>query len=69
MSEVKISSPSPLFSHKKGKHRYGYQRCVAFVGIDKNNEHFGEGFPLCAVVKFKRSIYRTLLALTNLLAY
>jgi len=58
MSEVKISSSPPLFSHKKGKHRYGYQRCVEFVGIDKNNAYFGEGFPLNCVIKFKRSIYR-----------
>ena len=58
MSEVKIPSSPPLFSHKKGKHGYGYQRCVAFVGIDKNDDYFGGGFPLCAVIKFKRRIYR-----------
>jgi len=58
MSKAKISSSPPLFSHKKGKQRHGYQRCVTFVGIDKNDDYFGEGFPLCAVIKFKRSIYR-----------
>ena len=58
MSEEKIPSSPPLFSHKKGRHRHGYQRCVAFVGIDKNNDYFGEGFPLCAVVQFKHPIYR-----------
>jgi len=58
MSKEKIPSSPPLFSHKKGRHRHGYQRCVAFVGIDKNDNHFGEGFPLCAVIKFKREIYR-----------
>ena len=58
MSKEKIPSSPPLFSHKKGKHRHGYQKCVEYVGIDKNDDYFGEGFPLCAVVKFKRSIYR-----------
>ena len=58
MSKVQISSSPPLFSHKKGRHRQGYQRCVEYVGIDKNDDYFGEGFPLCAVIKFKRSIYR-----------
>jgi len=58
MSEEKIPSSPPLFRHKKGRHRHGYQRCVEFVGIDKNDDYFGEGFPLCAVIKFKRSIYR-----------
>ena len=58
MSEGKIPSSPPLFSHKKGKHRHGYQQCVEFVGIDKNNDNFGEGFPLCAVIKFKHPIYR-----------
>jgi len=58
MSEVKLPSSPPLFSHKKDRHRHGYQKCVAFVGIDKNDNYFGEGFPLCAVVKFKRPIYR-----------
>lgn len=58
MSEENISSSLPLFSHKRWSHRQGYQRCVAFVGIDKNDENFGKGFPLCAVIEFKRSIYR-----------
>jgi len=58
MSKTKIPSFPPLFSHKKGRHRHGYQRCVAFVGIDKNDDYFGEGFPLCAVIKFKHPIYR-----------
>jgi len=58
MSEIKISSSPPLFSHKKGRHRRGYQKCVAFVGIDKNDDYFGEGFPLCAVIQFKHRIYR-----------
>ena len=58
MSEVKISSSPPLFSHKKGRHRHGYQRCVEYVGIDKNNDSYGEGFPLCAVIKFRIPITR-----------
>jgi len=58
MSKIKISSSPPLFSHKKGRHRHGYQRCVKYVGIDKNNEWFGSGFPLCAVIKFDFPIYR-----------
>ncbi len=58
MSEVKISSSPPLFSHKKGRHRYGYQRCVEYVGIDKNNDYFGEGFPLCAVINFRIPVTR-----------
>jgi len=58
MSKVKIPSSPPLFSHKKGRHRHGYQKCVEFVGIDKNDDYFGEGFPLCAVIKFNRLIYR-----------
>ena len=58
MSEVQIPSSPPLFFHKKGKHKHGYQKCVAFVGIDKNDDYFGNGFPLCAVIKFKHPIYR-----------
>ena len=58
MSEEKIPSSPPLFSHKKGRHRHGYQQCVEYVGIDKNDDYFGEGFPLCAVIEFKYRIYR-----------
>jgi len=58
MSEGKISSSPPLFSHKKGKHRHSYQRCVEYVGIDKNDDYYGGGFPLCAVVKFKIPVHR-----------
>ncbi|RLF93434.1 hypothetical protein DRN52_06505 [Thermococci archaeon] len=58
MSNDNIPSSPPLFSHKKGRHRKGYQKCVEYVGIDKNDDYFGEGFPLCAVIKFKRPIYR-----------
>jgi len=58
MEENKIPSSPPLFRHKRWHHRHGYQQCVKYVGIDKNNEDFGEGFPLCAVIKFKRPIYR-----------
>ena len=58
MSEEQISSSPPLFSHRRCSYRRGYQRCVYFVGIDKNDNYFGEGFPLCAVIKFKRPIYR-----------
>jgi len=58
MSNNNIPSSPPLFSHKKGRHRHGYQKCVEFVGIDKNDDYFGEGFPLCAVIKFKQSVYR-----------
>ena len=58
MSHKNIPSSPPLFSHKRWSHRRGYQRCVYFVGIDKNDDYFGRGFPLCAVIKFKQSIYR-----------
>jgi len=58
MSEEKISSSPPLFSHKQWSHRRGYQKCVKYIGIDKNNESFGGGFPLCAVIKFKFPIHR-----------
>jgi len=58
MSEEKIPSSPPLFSHKKGRHRQGYQRCVEYVGIDKNDDYFGEGYPLCAVIKFRIPVTR-----------
>jgi len=58
MTKKKIPSSPPLFRHKRWSHRRGYQRCVKFVGIDKNKESFGEGFPLCAVIKFKQPIHR-----------
>jgi len=58
MEEEKIPSSPPLFKHKQWHHRHGYQQCVKYVGIDKNNDYFGEGFPLCAVIKFRRPIYR-----------
>lgn len=58
MSENKLPSSPPLFSHRKRRHGKGYQRCVAFVGIDKNDENFGQGFPLCVVIRFKRKIFR-----------
>jgi len=58
MAKNKIPSSPPIFSHKRWSHRKGYQACVKFVGIDKNRESFGKGFPLCAVIKFRRPIYR-----------
>ena len=58
MSEENISSSLPLFTHKRWSHRQGYQRCVKYVGIDKNNEWYGKGFPLCAVIKFDFPITR-----------
>jgi len=58
MSEEQISSSPPLFSHKKWQHRRGYQKCVKYIGIDKNNERFGKGFPLCAVIKFRIPVHR-----------
>jgi len=58
MSEKKISSSPPLFLHKRWSHRKGYQKCVRYIGIDKNNETFGRGFPLCAVIKFRFPIHR-----------
>jgi len=58
MSEEKESSSPPLFSHKQWSHRRGYQKCVKYIGIDKNNERFGKGFPLCAVIKFRIPITR-----------
>ncbi len=51
-------SSLPLFSHMRWKHRAGYQRCVRHVGMDKNDDYFGGGFPLCAVIKFKFPVYR-----------
>ena len=58
MSEEKISSSPPLFLHKRWSHRKGYQKCIKYIGIDKNNERFGEGFPLCAVIKFRIPVTR-----------
>jgi len=58
MSSGKEPSSPPLFSHRKWRHRKGYQKCVAFVGIDKNNDYFDEGFPLCAVIKFRIPVTR-----------
>ena len=58
MSEEKIPSSPPLFSHKKWRHRKGYQKCVYYIGIDKNDDYFGEGFPLNCVIKFKIPVYR-----------
>ena len=57
MGEGENLSP-PLFSHRKWRHREGYQRCVIHVGLDKNDDYFGSGFPLCAVIKFKLPVYR-----------
>jgi len=58
MDKSKISSFPPLFFHKRWSHRRGYQKCVKFIGIDKNDERFGRGFPLCAVIKFRIPVYR-----------
>jgi len=58
MDKNKISSSPPLFSHKRWSHRRGYQKCVKFIGIDKNDERFGGGFPLCAVIKFRIPVHR-----------
>jgi len=58
MGKDKISSSPPLFSHKRWSHRQGYQKCVKYIGIDKNNERFGRGFPLCAVIKFRIPVHR-----------
>ena len=58
MSNENIPSSPPLFSHRKWRHRRGYQRCVYYIGIDKNDDYFGEGFPLNCVIKFKIPVYR-----------
>ena len=58
MDKNKISSSPPLFFHKRWSHRRGYQKCVKYIGIDRNDERFGRGFPLCAVIKFRIPIYR-----------
>jgi len=58
MGKDKIPSSPPLFFHKRWSHRRGYQKCVKYIGIDKNNERFGRGFPLCAVIKFRIPVYR-----------
>ena len=57
MEGKEISSP-PLFSHKRWSHRSGCQKCVRYVGLDKNDDSFGKGFPLCAVIEFKLPVYR-----------
>ena len=58
MRKEKIPSSPPLFSHRKGRHRHGYQRCVEFVGIDRNDDFYGKGFPLCAVINFRIPVTR-----------
>jgi len=58
MRHTTVNSSPPLFLHKKWRHRKGYQRCVKYIGIDKNDDYFGDGFPLCAVVKFRIPTYR-----------
>jgi len=58
VSEIKIPSSPPLFPHRRGMYGKGYQKCVSYVGLDYNDNYFGQGFPLCAVIKFKRPIYR-----------
>ena len=58
MREAKIPSSPPLFLHKRWSHRRGYQKCIKYIGIDKNNEKYGYGFPLCCVIKFKFPIRR-----------
>ncbi len=58
MSKEKISSSPPLFFHKRWSHRRGYQKCVKYIGIDKNDERFGRGFSLNCVIKFRFPIYR-----------
>jgi len=58
MSNKNIPSTPPLFFHKKWKHRRGYQKCVKYIGIDKNDNYFGEGFPLNCVIKFRLPVYR-----------
>ena len=57
MEGKKISSP-PLFSHRRCSHRLGYQRCVRKVGLSKNDDYYGRGFPLCCVVEFKLPVTR-----------
>ena len=57
MGEGENLSP-PLFSHRKWRHREGYQRCVRKVGLSRNADFYGKGFPLCAVIKFKFPVIR-----------
>jgi len=58
MGKKEIPLFPPIFSHKRWSHRRGYQKCVKYIGIDKNNEKYGYGFPLCCVIKFKFPIHR-----------
>jgi len=58
MSNKNIPSTPPLFSHKKWRHRRGYQQCVQYIGIDKNDDFYGDGFPLNCVIKFRLPVYR-----------
>jgi len=57
MEGKEISSP-PLFFHTKWRHREGYQKCVRKVGLSRNADFYGKGFPLCAVIKFKFLVIR-----------
>jgi len=58
MSNENIPSSPPLFRHKKWSHRRGYQKSVKFIGIDRNYETFGKGFPLCVAIEFKKPVFR-----------
>jgi len=58
MSDKSIPSTPPLFSHRKWRHRRGYQRCVQYIGIDKNDDFYGGGFPLNCVIKFRLPVCR-----------
>ena len=57
MGESENLSP-PLFSHKKWSHREGYQKCVRRVGLSRNADFYGKGFPLCCVIKFRFPVVR-----------
>jgi len=58
LDKNKIPSSPPFFPHKRWSYRRGYQKCVKYIGIDKNNKRFGRGFPLNCVIKFRFPIYR-----------
>jgi len=51
--EGKENSSPPLFFHKKWSHRLGYQKCVRYVGLGKQDNRYSNGFPIVAMVVFR----------------
>ena len=57
MERRKKSSP-PLFSHKRWSHKEGCQKCVRYVGLEKHDYRYRDGFPICAMVVFRFPVTR-----------